>query len=58
MKVSHFGGRRGLSLNLNKVYRHHSRGFEDSNILKSLHNFNLTMFYALIFRVETQFLLQ
>ena len=53
MKVSHFGGRRGLSLNLNKVYRHHSRGFEDSNILKSLHNFSRTMFYARIFRVKT-----
>ena len=35
MKVSHFGGRRGLSCNLNKV-RHHSHNFEDSNIIKSL----------------------
>ena len=53
MKVSHFGGKRGLSLNLNKVYRHPSRGFKDSNILKSLHNFSRTMFYARIFRVKT-----
>ena len=46
MKVSHSGGRRDLSFNLNTVL-HHSHGFEDSNIFKSLLNFSLTMLYAL-----------
>ena len=45
MKVSHFGGRRGLSLKF-KVW-HHSYRFEDSNIIKSLQNFSLAMFHAL-----------
>ena len=46
VKVIHFGGRRDSILNLNNVW-HHSRGFEDSNISKSLENFILVMFYAL-----------
>ena len=35
MKVRHFGGRNGLSFNLDKVW-HHSHGFEDSNIFYAL----------------------
>ena len=35
MKVRHFGGRNGLSFNLNKVW-HHSHGYEDSNIFYAL----------------------
>ena len=46
VKVIHFGGRRDSIFNLNNVW-HHSRGFEDSNISKSLENFILVMFYAL-----------
>ena len=46
MKDSHSGGKKDLSFNPIKVW-HHSHGFEDSNILKSLQNFSLTMLYAL-----------
>ena len=46
VKVIHFGGRRDSIFNLNNVW-HHSRGFADSNISKSLENFILVMFYAL-----------
>ena len=46
VKVIQFGGRRESIFNLNNVW-HHSRGFEDSNISKSLENFILVMFYAL-----------
>ena len=46
VKVIQFGGRRDSIFNLNNVW-HHSRGFEDSNISKSLENFILVMFYAL-----------
>ena len=46
VKVIHFGGRRDSIFNLNIVW-HHSRGFEDSNISKSLENYILVMFYAL-----------
>jgi len=47
VKVIHFGGRRDSIFNLHNVW-HHSRGFEDSNISKSLENFILVMFYALM----------